>query len=157
MHSCFSRRYTIANGPAMILDIFDMESSQDAFGVFTHDTDGEVIDIGQDGRLRPGWLSFWKSRFFISIYAQDDTEAAQKAIIDLAGRVSAGIPEPGVKPTILSRLPSEGLQSHSIRYLHHPVLLNYHYYLADENILQISDQTGVALDQIPASECCEEN
>jgi hypothetical protein len=145
MRSCFSRHYTIANGPAMILDIFDMGSSQDAYGVFTHDTDGEVIDIGQDGRLKPGWLSFWKNRFFVSIYVQEDTVAAQKALIDLAGQVAAGIPEPGAKPTILARLPSEGLQSHSIRYLHHPVLLNYHYYLSDENILRISDQTDVAL------------
>jgi hypothetical protein len=145
MRSCFSRRYTLANGPAIILDIFDMGSSQDAFGVFTHDTDGKVIDIGQDGRLKPGWLSFWKNRFFVSIYAEDDTEAAQSAIIDLAGQVAAAIPQPGVKPTILSRLPSEGLQSHSIRYLHHPVLLNYHYFLSDENILQISDQTDVVL------------
>ena len=145
MRSCFSRRYTIANGPVIILDIFDMGSSQDAFGVFTHDTDGKLIDIGQDGRLRPGWLSFWKNRFFVSIYAQEDTEAAQKAIFELAGQVASSIPESGTKPTILSRLPSEGLQSHSIRYLHHPVLLNYHYYLSDENILQISDQTDVAL------------
>jgi hypothetical protein len=145
MRSCFSRRYIVANGPAIILDIFDMGSSQDAFGVFTHDTDGKEIDIGQDGRLRPGWLSFWKDRFFVSIYAQDDTDDAQKAIIDLAGQVAAGIPEPGAKPIILSRLPSGGLQPSSIRYLHHPVLLNYHYYLSDENILQISDQTDVAL------------
>ncbi len=37
------------------------------------------------------------------------------------------------------------MDSQSIRYLHHPILLNYHYYLSDENILQISAETDVAL------------
>jgi hypothetical protein len=145
MRSCFSRRYSAADGAEIILDIFDMGSSQDAFGVFTHDTDGKMVTIGQGGRLRPGWLSFWKDRFFISIYAQEDTDAIHKTIIDLAAKIAAGIPESGAKPKILSRLPAEGLKSDSIRYLHHPVLLNYHYYISDENILQISGQTDVVL------------
>jgi len=145
MRACSSRRYTIDNGPAIVLDIFDMGSPADAFGVFTHDTDGNVIDVGQDGRLRPGWLSFWKNRFFVSVYAEDDTEAVQKAMIELGRQVGGSITEPGAKPKILSRLPHEGMDSQSIRYLHHPVLLNYHYYLSDENILQISAETDVAL------------
>lgn len=145
MLACFSRRYTIDDGPAIVLDIFDMGSPADAFGVFTHDTDGSAIAVGQDGRLRPGWLSFWKNRFFVSVYAEDDTEAAQKAMIELARQVADGIPQPGAKPEILSRLPLDGLDSQSIRYLHHPILLNYHYYLSDENLLQISAATDVAL------------
>ncbi|MCK5204647.1 MAG: hypothetical protein KAR15_12280, partial [Desulfobacterales bacterium] len=60
MRQCLSRRYTTANGPSIILDIFDMGTSNDAFGVFTHDTDGNAMDLGQDARYRSGWLSFWK-------------------------------------------------------------------------------------------------
>ena len=72
LQRCLSRRYTILNGPAIVLDIFDMRTPQDAFGVFTHDTDGEVVNVGQDARLRSGWLSFWKHRFFVSIYVDED-------------------------------------------------------------------------------------
>jgi hypothetical protein len=145
MRRCLSRRYTAPNRPFIILDIFDMGSSQDAFGVFTHDTDGEVIDVGQNARLRPGWLSFWKDRYFISIYAEEETKAAGKALKEIAGQVAAAIPKEGPKPAILARLPLEGLQSDSIRYLHHPIVLNYHYYLSDENILSISAETDAAL------------
>ena len=145
LQRCLSRRYTISNGPAIVLDIFDMGSSQDAFGVFTHDTDGDVVDVGQDARLRPGWLSFWKHHFFVSIYVEEDTPAAQNAVRELAGQVAAGILEDGSKPQVLSRLPIEGLQSKSIRYLHHPVVLNYHYYVSDKNILNISASTEVVL------------
>jgi len=145
MRTCLSRRYTASNRPVIMLDIFDMGSPRDAFGVFTHDTDGSVIDIGQNARLRPGWLSFWKSRYFISIYAEEETEAAEKTVKELAGRVAAAISQEGAPPKILMRLPSEGLQNKNIRYLHHFMVLNYHYYLADENILNISVETDVVL------------
>jgi hypothetical protein len=145
MLQCLSRRYTIANGPSIILDIFDMGTSKDAFGVFTHDTDGKVIDIGQDARFRSGWLSFWKYRYFISIYMEEETAAAEKAVKALGREVAAGIAKKGSRPRILQKLPSEGLVSGSIRYLHHPIVLNYHFYISDENILNISDKTDAIL------------
>ena len=142
---CLSRRYSLPGGPAIILDIFDMGSAPDAYGVFTHDLDGEKLAIGQDGRLRPGWLSFWKDRFFVSIYVEEETPAGEKAVKDLGRQVADKISGHGARPTILKHLPQIGLQADTIRYLHHPIVLNYHYYLADENILNITADTDVAL------------
>ena len=142
---CLSRRYSLSGGPAIILDIFDMGSSQDAFGVYTHDLDGIEVTIGQDSRLRPGWLSFWKSRFFVSIYVEEESPAAEMAVKDLGRKVANTIVGHGARPEILSQLPFEGLQTDTIRYLHHPIVLNYHYYLSDDNILDISANTDVVL------------
>jgi hypothetical protein len=142
---CLSRRYSLSGGPLIILDIFDMGSSQDAFGVFTHDLDGRKVDIGQEGRLRPGWLSFWKGPFFVSIYVEEESPAAERAVKDLGHAVADKITGTSAKPEFLALLPPEGLQVDTIRYLHHPIVLNYHYYLADENILNISKDTDVAL------------
>ena len=145
MKRCLSRRYTNPEGPSIVLDIFDMGSSEDAFGVFTHDQDGEAQDIGQGALSRPGWLSFWKDRFFISIYAEEDTAPAQKAVHELGRVVVALIPDIGSMPKILSKLPARGLVPGSVRYLHHYVVLNYHYYLSDENILNIGPKTDAVL------------
>jgi hypothetical protein len=145
MRSCLSRRYSTPNGPAIILDIFDMGASQDAYGVFTHDTDGEILDVGQDARFRPGWLSFWKHRFFVSVYMEEETPAAEKAVKELGRQVAALIPAKGTRPRLLLKLPAQGLDSDNIRYLHHPIVLNYHFYLAEENILNISPQTDAVL------------
>jgi hypothetical protein len=142
---CLSRRYTLTGGPAIVLDIFEMGSSEDAYGVFTHDIDGDKIDIGQNGRLRPGWLSFWKHRFFVSIYMEEETAAAEEAVKKLGRQVADKITGHGPKPQILSQLPPAGLQIERIRYLHHPIVLNYHYYISDENILNISADTEVVL------------
>jgi len=145
MRSCLSRRYTSPNGPAIVLDIFDMGSSEDAFGVFTHDRDGRAVDVGQGGLYRPGWLSFWKGRFFVSIYTEEETEAAKQAVSELSRVVASLIRDQGPKPGLLLKLPPEGLQSRSIRYLHHHTLLNYHFYLADENILNLGQHTDAVL------------
>jgi hypothetical protein len=145
MRSCLSRRYTSPNAPAIVLDIFDMGTSEDAFGVFTHDRDGRAVDVGQGALHRPGWLSFWKGRFFVSIYIEEETEAAKEAISDLSRVVASLVKDQGPKPGLLLKLPPDGLQSRSIRYLHHHTLLNYHFYLADENILNLGQQTDAAL------------
>jgi hypothetical protein len=145
MRYCLSRRYSTADGPAIVLDIFDMGTSKDAYGVFTHDTDGKVIDAGQDARFRPGWLSFWKHRFFVSIYMEEETPAAEKTVKELGRQVAALIPQKGTRPPLLSKLPQQGLDTANIRYLHHPILLNYHFFVAQENILNISQQTEAVL------------
>ncbi len=145
MRACLSRRYTNPGQPSIVLDIFDMGSSIDAFGVFTHDTDGDVLDIGQDSRFRPAWLSFWKSRFFISIYMEEETAASENTVKRLGRQVAAQISEEGIRPHILSLLPAIGLESKNIRYLHHPAVLNYHYYLSDQNLLNISSKNRVVL------------
>ncbi len=145
MRKCLSRRYTIPKGPAIVLDIFDMRTSEDAFGVFTHDQDGESVDVGQGGLYRSGLLSFWKDRFFVSIYMEEESAAAENAVRGLAKEVAALISHEGPKPQILSLLPQKGLQTKTIRYLHHHVLLNNHFYFADENILNLAPDTKAAL------------
>ncbi|CAB1061524.1 hypothetical protein D1BOALGB6SA_6299 [Olavius sp. associated proteobacterium Delta 1] len=145
MQQCLSRRYATTQGPAIVLDIFDMGSSQDAFGVYTHDTEGDAVDIGQDARWRPGWLNFWKGRFFVSIYMEEENTAAEKAVKALGKLVDCAITPRGARPKIINRLPPEGLLTMNIRYLHHPVILNYHYYLSDENLLKLSPRTEAVL------------
>jgi len=145
MRECLSRRYTATGLPTIVLDIFDMGSSEDAFGVFTHDRDGKTVDVGQEGLYRQGWLSFWKGRFFVSIYMERETVDAKEAAYHLARAVDSLIGDEGPKPPILRKLPPEGLQDRSVRYLHHPLLLNYHYYLSDENILNLGKETDALL------------
>lgn len=145
MQGCLSRRYVSAGDTNIVLDIFGMGSSEDAFGVFTHDRDGEPVDIGQGALYRPGWLSFWKGRFFVSIYLEEETPAARAAVFQLGKAVNSLIHERGPKPKILLDLPPSGLAAASIRFFHHHTLLNYHYYLADENILHLGPETDVVL------------
>jgi hypothetical protein len=145
LQRCLSRRYVAPEGPALILDIFEMASSYDAFGVFTYDPDGDALPLGQGGVYRSGWLGFWKDRFFISLYADEETDAAIKALRELAGKLASLIKKEGPKPPILSRLPKKGLQAGSVRYFHDHPVLNRHYFVSTENLLHLGSQTEAVL------------
>jgi hypothetical protein len=145
MRGCLSRRYAASGEPAVVLDLFDMGTPPEAFGVFTLDRDGEPLEVGEDGLSREGWIRFWKGRFFVSIYAERETAGAREAALRLARAIEAGIKEKGERPKILGRLPQRGLQKQSIRYLHSHILLETHIRLSDENVLGLGPDTEVAL------------
>lgn len=145
MRGCLSRRYVAPGEPAVVLDLFDMGHSADAFGVFTLDRDGEPVNIGEDGLAREGWIRFWKGQFFVSIYAERETAGARGAALRLARAIDSGIKEKGGRPKILERLPKGGLQTRSVRYLHSHILLEGYVRLSDENILGLGPDTEVVL------------
>jgi hypothetical protein len=76
---------------------------------------------------------------------EEESPAAEQAVKDLGRKVADKISGRGAKPPILLLLPSKGLLADTIRYLHHPIVLNYHYYIADENFLNIAADTDVVL------------
>lgn len=142
---CLARRFMDERGSAVILDIFDMRSSGDAYGVFTHDLDGDSISVGQEGLYRSGWLRFWKGSFFVSVFDEAQSPSSKEATAELAGMVAEQIREESRKPGLVSRLPSSGLQARTIRYLHDPVVMNTHFYISDENILHLEPRAEAVL------------
>jgi hypothetical protein len=76
---------------------------------------------------------------------EEESTAAENAVKELGRQVATRIGIKGRRPRLLTQLPRKGLAVGSIRYLHHPVVLNYHYYLADENILNLTPHTDVVL------------
>ncbi len=143
--SVLSRAYTRDGAPDIIVDVFDMTASKNAFGVFSHSR--ETIDdaFGQGSQYTKGLLLFWKDKYYVSILASPETEESKAAVFELARRIDEAIPAEGPLPGILDLLPTEALVEESIRYFHHHVWLNSHYFVADENILHIDDKTETVL------------
>ena len=140
-----SRSYSKEDEPDIVVDIFDMGASRSAYGVFTFSRE-EIDDrFGQGSQYTQGLLLFWQSQYYVSILASPETDASRKAVFSLADRISASIGEEGDVPDVVRLLPREGLRESSIRYFHHPVWLNYHYYISDENILNIDTNTDAVL------------
>jgi hypothetical protein len=141
----FVRQYDKPKQPAITVDFFDMGSSADAYGVFTHDYEDEEIGIGQGSSYLAGSLAFWKDRYFVSIWAEEETESSKRAIMDLGKAIESAIPQEGEKPQLLKYLPQANLNTKKIRFLHSYIVLNYHYFVADENILHLNQETDVVL------------
>jgi len=136
----YVRRYVNPDHEEIILDIYDMGSSADAFGIFSVEREGEEAGFGQGSEYGGGLLRFWKGRYFVSIIAMGDEQKSKPAILELAKRVAALI-EPGSKPSLLKFLPAEGLIENKISYLHSYIPLNNLYFIASENILHLGPKT----------------
>lgn len=137
MRRCLARRYERTGEPALLLDLFDMGRPADAFGVFTHDLDGEPAGIGQDSRFRPGWLTFWQGRFYVSITAEGETSAAEAAVRSLGRQVADVLPREGGRPELVALLPADGLVRGRVRYFRHPVILSVHLFLDQADALHL--------------------
>lgn len=138
------RRYERKNYPEIIVDFFDMGRSEDAFGIFTHDLEGERVSVGQDGLYKGGWLAFWKDRFYVSIYSEQESEDIRKGIIALGEKIAQAIPEEGKRPLILDYLPA-GWDKNQAHYFHLLPILNYHFFVTTENWLELDENTQAVL------------
>jgi len=141
----FSRVYSREGNPDILLDIFDMGGSSNAFGIFSHTRETVEADFGQGSQYSGGLLLFWKDRYYISLLASPETKEAKKAVEGLARSIESAIPREGELPKLLKRLPGEGLNEASIRYFHHYIWLNSHYFVANDNILFIEENTDAVL------------
>jgi len=129
----------------IVLDVFELASPEDAYGVFTHDQDGEDVAVGQGALFRYGWLSFWKGPFFVSIYAEGESDEARDAVFEIGHTVADAIPAVGSLPAIVALLPSRGLDPRSVRYLHDPTILAAHLAFDGGNTLRLGPDTVAAL------------
>ena len=137
----FARRYLKQNAPEIVLEIYDMNSSKDAYGIFSSERQDEEVGIGQDSEYGGGLLRFWKKKYFVSILAIGDERTAKPAIFELSKKVSAAIPTTGERPDILKYLPQGNLIQNKVRFFHTHTILNRQYYLSNENILNLDRQT----------------
>jgi len=140
-----SRKYSKPNQPDILVEIFDMGSSTNAYGIFSHSREEIDTTFGQGSQYTFGLMLFWKDQYLISILASPETEESKQAVFTLAQTIEDAIPDEGQIPEIIKLLPQENLILESIRYFRHYIWLNSHYYIADQNILIIDDNTHAVL------------
>ncbi|NWG01894.1 MAG: hypothetical protein HXY44_03425 [Syntrophaceae bacterium] len=139
------RRYVKTDHPPLIVETFDMGSSEDAFGVFSYETEDEEAGIGQGSDFGGGLLRFWKGKFFFNVYAEQESPLTKQDILNVGRTLADSIKQQGNKPKLINLLPQESLIERSIRYFHHHQTLNYHYFVSHQNILRLGPQTHASI------------
>lgn len=138
-------RFTKENNPEITVEIFDMGTPEDAYGVFSHARESEETGIGQSYEYRGSLLCFWQANFFVCVLAEKQTPETKEAVFALAGKIDRRLPSSGGRPELAKYLPEKNLIPQSVRYLHIHPSLNYHYFLAEQNILNLNHNTDAVL------------
>jgi hypothetical protein len=140
-------RYEKPGQPAVTLEIFGMASPEDAYGLFSFESDDPKGSIGQGSEFGGGLLRFWKSNYFVSVYGDGPGAAVEAATLSLGRRIASSIKETGNPPKILAFLP-DGLRQFAKNqtwFLHSHILLNQRFFIANENILNLAGDVDAAL------------
>ena len=145
------RKYVKASHPSILVELFDMGSSEDAFGIFSYQTDEEEVGIGQGSDYGGGLLRFWKGKYFANVYAERETPATKKEVLAIGEAITKSIKKEGKKPSLIQFLPEEGLVQKTIRYFHLHQVLNHHYFISHENILSLGVRTNAILASYPSA------
>jgi len=143
------RRFEKSNPPPIIVELYEMASSEDAYGVFSFEHQDETVGIGQGSEFGGGLLRFWKGKYFVSIYAEGEGAEVESGILKLGRAAANSIPTTGPEPKLVGLIPGRdlGLVDKSIRYLKSHVLLNQRFFIAHQNILNLNPKTEAALAQ----------
>ena len=138
-------RFMKPDAPEIIAEIFNMGSSDDAYGVFSYTRESEEQGIGSAFERRGNVLCFWQDKYYVCVVAYKSSDDVKNAIDSLARAIAERLPTVGAAPRMITLLPEENRVRYTERYFHIHPSLNYHYFLAEQNILNLNEQTEAVL------------
>jgi hypothetical protein len=106
------------SGKSISLEIFEMEDSESAYGIYTFKTHSEdkKLSLGSDAQLSDYYLNFWKANVLVTITGFDEDGETIEGLQELARAVEAKMNLKGEKPHLVSVLPEKKLITTSIKY-----------------------------------------
>jgi hypothetical protein len=138
------RKFADASKNEIHLDIYDMGTSAEAFGLFSCDRQDPEAGLGQESEYGLGLLRFYQGRYFVSITASGDEAKAEAAILELGRKIAPQLGPAGPPPELLKLLPAAGQKKSRTSYFHNAVHLSNRYFVASENILNLDEVTECA-------------
>ena len=126
------------------VDVWEFSSSDDAFGVFSKDSAGSDINLGNGSALYNNYLYIWNDTYFIRIEPRegtvltDDVTLVGKTILSLMPYKKLRL------PSVMSYLPQQHIIKESIKFFHKKIILDNIYIsenFIEENVFHLSEKT----------------
>jgi hypothetical protein len=146
----------------ILVELYFMQTSDDAFGLLSLDWGGEPIDLNASSSeitsadIHPwpsalygeGLLRIWSDNIYARVMATQETPESKQAVLELGRAIIKGRTNP-FPPTIIKALPSILPQKWKLRkdrigFFRSHLVLNSLYYLAHENMLNLDHTTEAA-------------
>lgn len=132
-------------------EIYQMDLPTNAYGIYTFDSKGEHPSIGQDATYDRGLLGFWKGRYFVRVFSEN--EELKETILVLGRAIAQKIAEEGERPNIVATIPSLWVEGDSLLYFRGQIALNNSYFLSHQNVLSLGEGSeGITLQYKPETQ-----
>ena len=135
------RSYAGPDGARVDIELWQVATPADAYGLFTAYRAGQPAAAGNGGDTDPGRrLAFWQGRTYVRIRARQDVPQAD--LERFAAVLSEALPQGGERPALVARLPGEGLVEESVLYFHQEISIQDRLWLGGENRLGLNAETN---------------
>ena len=141
------RSYRFGEENEIKAEIFDMNAPKNAYGVFSYSKDTANTDLGQGAQYLGGSLIFWQDRYFVSIFAKKETDAAKEEMLRMGREINDAIGTTGKLPAVFQVIPERSIVKGSTFYFHHHAWQNKFRYISNDNIFNIDDHVHALLTQ----------
>ena len=136
-----TQKYKNLAGTLLTIEIWQLATPADAYGLFTLSVSGAPAQIGNDGDSEPGRrVSFWQERYTVHVSALSKLEDA--TLWSFAKAISSALPLGGERPTLVNRLPQTGLKERGYVFFHEEISIQDQVWLGGANILGLSHATN---------------
>jgi len=107
------------DGTQVTVEIYRMGGPDDAFGIFSHASKGQAVDVGVPAVLARGMLSFFKGCCYVRVVAKSDPQKAEDLLVLLGKQTAKKVPGESKTPEETGLLPKGAIEG-SLRYLVNP-------------------------------------
>jgi hypothetical protein len=123
----------------LTVEIYQMNNSENAYGIFSMDSAGEQWPVGADSSYGDGLLRFWKGPYFVRILCFPADTSTAATIRKMGNGIAGSIAAESRRPEILKLLPLSNVLRHTVCYFHRQTSLNNIRFLSAENVLHLGD------------------
>jgi len=145
------REYENAAGETVRIEVWQLATPADAFGLFSVTRAGQPVALGNSGDSDAGRrLDFWQDRYFVRLFAPSPLDDA--GLQALARGISAKLPEGGAEPHLLELLPAEGRVERTEVFFHSEISIQDWLWLGGQNVLGLGPNTEAVLARYTSAE-----
>jgi hypothetical protein len=147
-------RYAHPGEEEILVELFDMGSPENAYGVFTYMKGrGAALPIGQEGEYKGGLLTFWRGKHFVCVQTDRETPEGKEALLEIGRSIGSGMKAMGGPPEIVGFLPGDLISPETVKYFYRDAILNIHYYIGEGNLLHLGDGAEGVLARMKEERC----
>ena len=136
-----AKEYRNEESLPILVEIYELDSSENAYGIYSFDTVGVKPEIGQGAAYSHGLLRFWKDRLLVKVLAREEYMEVEKDVLAFGREIDSKILTTGSLPYLLALMPEEKLIPDSLHFFHKNICLNNICYIPESTTLHLSEQT----------------
>ncbi|MFH1097953.1 MAG: DUF6599 family protein [Candidatus Desantisbacteria bacterium] len=135
------QEYQNDSGITLTIEIYNMSSTQDAFGIYSlaRNPEAKFVDLGNEGIITSYMVEFWKANFYVKLI--HSIPGPKDDLIQIAKKLAININRSSKEPQLVHFLSVKDYIPRSAKFFHEKISLDNIYFIP-ENFMELNNKTN---------------